>query len=116
MAGAKSSGTKNDRLDLSVLLTEEQLVAFTEEFGGTRLYLPAKLKEGHPIARAIGHGAALRLIEAIGAGTINVPLARDLRARYYRAQGLSQTKIARRLGMSEVGVCVMLKRLSRNGP
>lgn len=101
----------DDHIDLASVLSECELVALAEAFGGTRLYLPAGVKPGHPLATALGHDVALALVKSIGAGTLRIPIARDLRARHYRDKGESYAQIARRLGMTEVGVQRMFKRM-----
>lgn len=84
------------------LLGPAGLVALAEARGGTRLYVPAS--GDHSLARDIGAAAAQTLARRYGGDYIRVPLARELRARHYRAAGASNAEIARRLGMSESGV------------
>lgn len=105
----------DDHIDLASVLSEHEMVALAEAFGGTRLYLPANVKPGHPLAKALGHDAALALVKTVGAGTLRIPIARELRARHYRDNGDSYAQIARRLGMSEVGVQRMFKRMGLTG-
>jgi hypothetical protein len=95
------SETRLSSLLLS-LLGAEGLVRLAERRGGTRLYVPA---EGNgQLAADIGAAAAGRLADRYGGFYIRVPLARELRARHYRAAGCSNAEIALRLGMSESGV------------
>lgn len=94
-------------------LPAAQLVALAEAFGGTRVYVPKNIGASHPIAEAIGIVAAQALLGRIGNENVRIPLARDLRARYYCNAGVSLAQIARRLGMSEVGVQRLLKRIGR---
>lgn len=89
-------------------------IALAERFAGTRLYIPRRVKPEHAISLAIGYEAARMLCENCGPGTIRVPLARDLRASQYRAEGLSNARIAVRLGLTESGVRSLLKRLERD--
>lgn len=96
--------------DLIDLLGEPAFVALAETFGGTRLYVPTTIGADHAIARAIGLPAAQRLSQRLAPDQITVPLARDIRARHYRAQKLSKAEVARRLGMTENGVQRLLKR------
>lgn len=105
----------DDHIDLSAVLSEREMIALAKAFGGTRLYLPANVKPGHPLAKALGHDVALALVKTIGAGTLRIPIARELRARHYRDNGDSYAQIARRLGMSEVGVQRMFKRMGLTG-
>lgn len=91
---------------LSVMLLEllgpAGLVKLAEQKGGTRLYVPAG--DGSALAQEIGQEAARRLADRYAGFYIRVPLAREMRARQYRAAGASNAEIARRLGMSEAGV------------
>lgn len=96
--------------DLLKLIGEPAFVALAEAFGGTRLYVPTKIDDQHEIAKAVGIDAARQLSRRLAPDQIEVPLARDLRARHYRARGLSQAEVARRLGMTENGVRKLLKR------
>lgn len=96
---------------LANVLTPEQFVDLTQAFGGTRLYIPANVEADHPLSEVLGQEDAQRLIEALGVGSIRIPLARDFRAMHYRAQGKSIAQIARLLGMGETGVSRLLKRL-----
>ncbi|KQZ15923.1 hypothetical protein ASD44_09775 [Mesorhizobium sp. Root554] len=78
------------------------LIRLAEKRGGTRLYVPSG--EGSSLAREIGSEAARLLADRYAGFYIRVPLARELRARHYRAAGASNAEIARRLGMSESGI------------
>lgn len=93
-------------------LSQQQMIAILESFGGTRLYLPKNVLPDHPLAMAIGVEAAMKLVDAIGHGSIRVPVGRDIRAAFYRANGDSYAKIAKRLGMSETGVARLIYRIS----
>lgn len=96
--------------ELLELIGERGMIALAERFAGTRLLIPIKMHGDHAIAQAIGLDAACRLSDRLAPDAIQVPLARDLRARHYRAQGMSQAKIATELGMTEGGVLKLLKR------
>jgi len=98
------------QVTLSEYLSEAEIVALADAFGGTRLYMPTRMTDRHRIAKAIGFHAALRLWNGIGPGCFRVPVARALRASHYRAQGLSIAGIARKLGMTETGVAKLLSR------
>lgn len=90
--------------ELEALIGEEALVRLAEAFGGTRLFVPVKMTARHEIAGAIGLDAARKLSERLAPDYIPVPLAREKRARHYRAHGLSNAQIARRLGITESAV------------
>jgi hypothetical protein len=101
--------------ELEALIGTEALVHLAEAFGGTRLYVPAGMGAAHPIAEAIGLPAARKLSERLAPDTIRVPLAREQRARHYRAHGRSNGQIASALGMTEPGVNALFKRLDGAG-
>lgn len=103
----------SNHIDLTDVLSAMEVVALVEAFGGTRLYLPVQMTEEHRIAKAIGYEAAMKLWQALGSGPLRIPIARDLRARHYRAQGDSYAKIARKLGMTEPGVETLFKRVAQ---
>lgn len=90
-------------------------IQLAQAFGGTRLYVPQAMHAGHEIVQAIGPDAARRLAERFSPDVIRVPLARQLRAEHYRAQGSSYAEIARRLGITESGVDRMFSRLRSQG-
>lgn len=98
--------------ELISLIGERAFVALAEAFGGRRLYVPGVIEGDHDIARAIGPDAARHLSERIAPDVIRVPLARDLRARHYRAAGLSNGAIATRLGITEPAVNKLFARMT----
>lgn len=87
---------------LLALLGPDALIRLAECHGGTRLYVP--IQEDSALASEIGPEAAGKLAARYGRDYIRVPLARELRARHYRAQGLSNKEIAVRLGMTQGGI------------
>lgn len=97
---------------LIALMGEAAFIAFAEAFGGRRLYVPTVIGPDHEIAKAIGADAARHLSERVSPDVIRVPLARDIRARHYRAAGLSNGKIASRLGITEPAVNRMFARMN----
>lgn len=96
--------------ELQALIGEEAFVHLAEAFGGTRLYVPTQIPRTHEIARAIGIEAATVLADRLAPDVVIVPLARELRARHYKAHGQSHAQIARRLGMTEKGVDKLFRR------
>jgi len=93
------------------LLGEAGFIALVEAFGGTRLYVPTTIAQDDEIAQAIGIDAAHKLSRRYAPSTLRVPLARELRARHYRANGLSNARIARKLGVTEPSVNKMFARM-----
>jgi hypothetical protein len=98
--------------ELIGLLGEAAFVALTERFGGTRLHVPRSIGPEHELAQALGQEAADRLARSYTSATLRIPLARELRARHYRAQGLSNAQIARKLGITETGVDKLFRRMA----
>lgn len=97
-------------LQLQGILGEERFVAFAQELGGTRVYIPHRLRDDHEIVEVVGREAADKLSRAMAPATIRVPLARRVRALFFRRQGLSDARIARKLGMTENGVAKLFAR------
>lgn len=75
------------------------------EFGGGRLYIPQKPSPEDPLAQTIGYTAALRLASVFGGERVWLPndagRATRVRIAVLRAQGLSVSRVARRVGCSE---------------
>lgn len=84
------------------LLGAHGLVRLAERHGGCRLYVPTGAPDA--LARELGTKVARLLADRYAGSYLRVPLARELRARHYRAAGATNAQIARRLGMSETGV------------
>ncbi len=97
--------------ELATLIGEDAFVRLAEAFGGTRLYVPISINADHEIAKAVGLDAAERLVERLAPDVIKVPLARELRARHYRAAGHSNAQIARKIGITESGVEGLFRRM-----
>ncbi|WP_242415066.1 helix-turn-helix transcriptional regulator [Sphingomonas panni] len=99
--------------ELLELLGPVAMIALAERFGGTRLLIPTTMHADHAIAVTVGLGAARQLSDRMAPDVIHVPLARELRAAHYRAQGQSHAQIALRLGLTEGGVLRLLRRAQR---
>ena len=97
-------------IHLKGVLGTEGFVRFCQELGGTRVYIPYAMREENEIVKAVGQELADKLSRALAPATIRVPLARRDRALHYRAAGLSDAKIARRLGITESGVSKLFGR------
>jgi hypothetical protein len=92
------------------LLGDEAMLALVEMHGGTRLPVPGKMLERHPLARLLGFEPARRLVEAFGPGTLTVGLCKTWRVHVLRGQGYSYDLIARRLGMTSYAVFRIIKQ------
>ncbi len=97
-------------LELQAILGMDGFVALCEELGGTRLYIAWTMRDGSDLVETIGRELADKLSRAMAPATIRVPLARRERALYWRAKGLSDARIARKLGMTENGVAKLFGR------
>ncbi len=82
-------------------LGERATLLLLEHHAGTRLYVASGERGVEGLARKIGAEAARALAEMCGNDRIPVPLAKAWRARIYRADGMSHSQIARRLGCTE---------------
>lgn len=94
------------------ILGEADFVRLCQELGGTRVYIPYKCREGSDLVNAIGAEASEKLSRALAPATIRVPLARRERALHYRAEGLTNPQVARKLGITETGVDKLFGRES----
>lgn len=92
------------------LLGPAGLIRLVEAHGGTRLYIPASPERGK-LADELGIEIVSKLSRRFGPDYISVPLARELRARHYRAAGLSNADIARKLGLAESAVNRLFRRM-----
>lgn len=102
---------------LSEIMSEDQLIAFVEAFGGTRLYVPSRKFDAaaKAIVAVIGTEAFERLSACFSPDYIRVPLLINLRANRYRAAGLSNRVIGRRLGKTETGINNLFRKLAEKG-
>jgi hypothetical protein len=89
---------------LQAILGAEGFVHLCQALGGTRLYVPHAFRADHDLVGAVGQELADKLSRAMAPATIRVPLGRRERALHYRTQGLSDAKIALKLGITENGV------------
>ena len=103
--------------DILDLIGEGPFIALAETLGGVRHYIPHHLKRGEKptmLVEAIGEEAASKMRSRFGGDYLRIPLAREIRAVRYRSEGLSNRKIARRLGITETAVDKIFER-SRDG-
>jgi len=89
--------------DLIAAIGRDAAMRLCESFGGLRIYIPRRPVEKHPISQCIGLPAAIALSKAIGAETLDVPLAaqarrearnREIHERFGREE--TQASLARR--------------------
>jgi len=96
--------------ELKTLLGADDYVRLAEHFGGTRLFIPAR-ETRTKLSRALGTEPAEKLARRYAGTYLRVPLAREDRARQYRAGGASNAEIARALGITETGVDKIFNRM-----
>jgi Mor family transcriptional regulator len=90
------------------LIGSEATLHLFQAFGGERLYFPhPPLSPAHPIAKTLGHQAALILCQEFGGLTIVIPLGRELERRERNAaileayrQGTTKTALVKRFNLS----------------
>jgi len=104
--------------DITELIGLPATLALVRHAGGTRLYVPVKYDPDHPLAKVLGHAAAVALIERhrgeyidLPKGEIAIKAARDQQIRadrhvYTHAQqairwGLTDRQIRSILGPAE---------------
>ncbi|MCK0150424.1 helix-turn-helix domain-containing protein [Marivita sp. S6314] len=87
----------------------ELCIEFLLAFGGADLYVPDKPRAGSELVKVIGPSGVERLAETRHLQQRRVPLASAWLARCFRARGMSQTVIARRLRRSEITIRGYLK-------
>lgn len=95
---------------LRAILGDDGFIRLVEALGGTRIYVSWEMKDTSEVVQAVGRVAANKLSNAFAPATIRVPLARRERALYYRKTGLSDARIASKLGMTENGVGKLFRR------
>ncbi|MCO5065673.1 MAG: hypothetical protein M9924_14840 [Rhizobiaceae bacterium] len=90
-------------IELRELLGDDAFLRLVDRWGGTRLYI-ANHSVRSQIFEHLGSEASHKLSEEFGRLYIKVPLARKFRAHRYRQEGLPNSAIALKLGMTESGV------------
>lgn len=67
--------------ELAEVIGQTALVTLCQAFGGTKIYVPARIAPNHPIAEAVGVKAATRLAEHYYGTQIDLPKAHVRRQR-----------------------------------
>lgn len=97
---------------LADAIGEPSAMKLAQHFGGTKLYVPCRIGEHHPIVAALGRDDADRLVAWAGGGNLDVPKQAARRARVYdlRSQGsLTIAQIALETSYSERHVYRLLR-------
>lgn len=108
LPGHGAMPSPGDRCDLPELLESvighDALLALCRVYGGTPLYVPQQVPQGHNLPLVIGCGAAKALAEVFGGDRIDVPamVAQTTHAqiRRLRTEGVTTVELARRFGYS----------------
>ncbi|TCP88934.1 hypothetical protein C8J31_102103 [Rhizobium sp. PP-CC-2G-626] len=85
------------------VLGKDLAIEFLLSFGGSAVFFSERPKDSE-MCQLIGIDATTALAHRIGLGPYRIPLAKQWIARQLRAEGLSKSKIARRLRVSDVTV------------
>lgn len=97
-------------------------LALIERWGGTRVYIPAKITDGHPLARHLGRRAATALARHMAGESPEIPrAAQAVRAALYRqiyreytcpapAQRKTAAQLAREHGCTERWIYEIVSR------
>lgn len=85
-----------------------------EHYAGCRLFVPKMDGEATIIIPRLSREVSLKLTERFSGDSLRIPIMRDFRALCLRNEGLTNGKIARRLGITESGVDSLFKRLRAN--
>jgi len=93
--------------EVSRIIGQEAADELVMAYGGRRLYVPARIRQGHPLAMRLGQGPATLLAQAFGGDYIDVPTRRAhdirernraIRAEY--AAGATQSALADLYGLT----------------
>jgi len=101
------------------LLGDAATMRMVEAYAGCRLFVPTRLstigKEQRPCKLSVemGEEIAGKLIGEFAGLYLHIPLAREFRAKRYRAEGQTHRQIAVRLGLTEAGVDKLFRRLRK---
>jgi hypothetical protein len=99
--------------EIAGLIGSGAALKFARRFGGRRLYVPRRVRAGHPIEDCVGAEAAKVLAKELGGQAFNVPGARNylrwLDVRALRLLGLSHAAIAERVGVHDRHVRRLLR-------
>lgn len=107
----KQKRKRQGRHRIHQLIGDDAFLRLVEKFGGNRIYVSRKNVDGNLLGDVLDQEAIESLIDEYGGLHMRVPIAREFRALHYREQGLSNRKIAARLGMTEPGLNQLFGRL-----
>lgn len=101
---------------IRALIGDDDTMRLLEECGGTRIYIPARVKAEEAetpskILQYVSRKNAIRLSEEFGGLFYDVPVARKFRIARYRARGCTLNDIAQKVGISRCAVTRSLKKM-----
>lgn len=96
------------------MLGKDGLRELLEHYAGVRLYVPKMDGETSNIVPRLSREVSLKLSERYSGDYIRVPLMREFQALCLRNEGLSNAKIASRLGITESGIDHLFRRVREN--
>jgi Mor family transcriptional regulator len=100
---------------LTDIVGADGVLALIEEHGGRRLYIPKKSDDAS-FLDMLGRECAEKLCRTYGGETYKIPLAKNWRARLYRAKGWTYAEIAKKLGNTEGAVHQILQNARMTNP
>lgn len=102
----------NRKTKLELAVGKDDFAALVNAFPGSSFKLTAVASAASKIREELGDEIAVKLMSAYPPGLVlRIPLAREFKAQRLRAQGLSNAKIAVRLGITETGVDKLFRRM-----
>ena len=95
--------------DIAALIGLPATMTLVRVYGGTRLYVPKRFDQEHPLTKLLGHESALILIDHYGGdehfdipiATAHVRALRNGKIRRDRQMGATHRELARRNTMTE---------------
>ncbi|MEO5329960.1 MAG: hypothetical protein H7829_17150 [Magnetococcus sp. THC-1_WYH] len=105
------------KLELQNMITDKKTYdKLVETYGGTRLFVPKKMSQGHHLAKAVGLQEAIHLSAMMGGCMITIPrgsanllAARNNSIISEYSSGAKVKDIARKFGLTERRVYSILK-------
>lgn len=80
--------------EIASMVGAETARKLADAFGGTELYIPAKVGDHHPIAAAIGREAADMLASSLGGQRLDIPKQAARRARVIELRKYSRLTVS----------------------
>lgn len=94
MKAARSYRGDETMAEIASMVGAEMARKLADAFGGTELYIPAKIGDHHPIAAAIGRVAADMLASTLGGQRLDIPKQAARRARVIELRKYSRLTVS----------------------